>query len=136
MGRKMSTRVSVCLLLAGTVVALSWAPTRTAIKRGYAPKPGVKNWTTFKEQTLESAEVHLREFRGEEFLVASANMPDWMLFFYNFSGPPEYVFDKGGSLVDWTADSGDDGDYQARWGCSTGYLRSITLVEAENWLRP
>lgn len=31
------------------------------------------------------------------------------------SGPPAYVFDEAGRLVDWTADSGDSSDFMQRW---------------------
>ena len=31
------------------------------------------------------------------------------------SGPPGYVFDEKGSLIDWTTDSGDDSKYQHKW---------------------
>ena len=32
------------------------------------------------------------------------------------SGPPCYMFDSKGNLVDWTMDIGDDGRYQRKWG--------------------
>lgn len=32
------------------------------------------------------------------------------------SGPPTYVFDSAGKLVDWTRDSGDDPVFQQKWG--------------------
>lgn len=31
------------------------------------------------------------------------------------SGPPVYVFDAGGMLIDWTLDEGDDEAFQGRW---------------------
>src|SRR5207302_9745591 len=31
------------------------------------------------------------------------------------SGPPAYIFDGNGHLVEWTPDSGDDSQFQRRW---------------------
>ncbi len=32
------------------------------------------------------------------------------------SGPPVYVFDETGALVDWSRDSGDQPSFTAKWG--------------------
>ena len=32
------------------------------------------------------------------------------------SGPPSYIFDPAGRLVDWTYDRGDAGNYIRKWG--------------------
>lgn len=32
------------------------------------------------------------------------------------SGPPSYIFDPNGRLVDWTSDRGDAGNYSRKWG--------------------
>ena len=34
------------------------------------------------------------------------------------SGPPCYVFDSGGTLIDWTKDIGDDSRFVERWPVS------------------
>jgi hypothetical protein len=48
------------------------------------------------------------------------------------SGPPVYVFDESGGLVDWFSDVGDDRSFNNRWpGVSTG--RSVTRQEAMRW---
>jgi hypothetical protein len=35
------------------------------------------------------------------------------------SGPPIYIFDRNGSLVDWTPDSGEDPEFQRAWSSDT-----------------
>jgi hypothetical protein len=48
------------------------------------------------------------------------------------SGPPVYIFDRAGQLVDWTPDVGDDEAFKRRWpGVFTG--RAITLDEVTEW---
>ncbi|TLD70204.1 hypothetical protein FEM03_13520 [Phragmitibacter flavus] len=36
------------------------------------------------------------------------------------SGPPAYVFDAHGNLVDWTLDTGDDSRFSSAWGIEQG----------------
>ena len=35
------------------------------------------------------------------------------------SGPPAYIFDASGQLVDWTSDDGEDPRFQRAWGSPT-----------------
>jgi hypothetical protein len=49
------------------------------------------------------------------------------------SGPPVYVFDRSGTLVDWTPDEGDDEKFKSRWPGFYGG-RLVTGDEVENWM--
>ena len=40
----------------------------------------------------------------------------WPPFYLIPSGPPVYIFDEAGVLVDWTSDVGDDPDFSRTWG--------------------
>lgn len=44
------------------------------------------------------------------------------------SGPPTYVFDRTGRLIDWTSDAGDAPAFQARWW---GGERTFVELDAE-----
>jgi hypothetical protein len=47
------------------------------------------------------------------------------------SGPPAFVFDKSGKLVDWSTDSGDDAEFEKRWqpyGPGTAFDRKAAAV--------
>lgn len=48
------------------------------------------------------------------------------------SGPPVYIFDSTGQLIDWTADEGDDEAFRSRW--STFFRgRALTPQELHAW---
>jgi len=49
------------------------------------------------------------------------------------SGPPAYIFDSQGRLIDWTSDSGDDPSFQDRW--SKVVLTEISLADLDSKLR-
>jgi hypothetical protein len=46
------------------------------------------------------------------------------------SGPPAYIFDETGLLVDWTGDRGDDAAYKSKWG-SLGNGMFISIEDAK-----
>lgn len=46
------------------------------------------------------------------------------------SGPPAYVFDETGALVDWTGDRGDDSAFMRKWG-SLSNATFISVDEAK-----
>jgi len=48
------------------------------------------------------------------------------------SGPPVYIFDSEGKLLDWTLDSGDDPRFSERWGALRG--EEIPLAEFERMI--
>ena len=48
------------------------------------------------------------------------------------SGPPVYVFDQAGSLVDWTSNEGDDEAFHKKWP-EAFHGSKITDVELSNW---
>lgn len=49
------------------------------------------------------------------------------------SGPPVYVFDRSGTLVDWTPDAGDDEGFKSRWpGFASG--RAVAQDEVTHWM--
>jgi hypothetical protein len=50
------------------------------------------------------------------------------------SGPPAYVFDESGRLIDWVQDSGDNSEFQNRWG-PAGPRINVDRPFAESWTR-
>jgi len=45
------------------------------------------------------------------------------------SGPPVYIFDSNGALVDWTYDTGDDSRFNKAWGFAQGSDIDISQYE-------
>ncbi len=50
------------------------------------------------------------------------------------SGPAAYVFDRTGRMVDWTPDSGDDDEFQAKWDWRETRIERLDRAEAMAWL--
>lgn len=74
---------------------------------------------TIEEQRAEilrrATNIHILEIDGRRwYYVIGPLAPAWTLP----SGPPCYVFDDAGNLVDWTADVGDSGEFRRRWPIS------------------
>lgn len=70
------------------------------------------------------------DIEGSEYLALFGPVQPFPRF---PSGPPVYVFDRSGALVDWTPDEGDDEEFKRRWpGFSSGRL--IPQDELRNWM--
>ena len=66
---------------------------------------------------------------GQTYLVVLGHSSDPMR-----SGPPAYVFDRGGRLVDWSRDVGDDPTFSEKWpGTNGGPRRPLTTAQAAGW---
>lgn len=61
--------------------------------------------------------IHILVMDGRRwYCVIGPLPPTWTLP----SGPPCYIFDDAGNLVDWTADVGESGGFRRRWPISAG----------------
>ena len=86
--------------------------------------------------TFEDYLAHMRpprwlervEREGETYVVAYGNSNQVLAAMSMFpSGPPAYLFDARGRLVQWSADSGDDAVFQEYWMAGSN---KIDLAEA------
>ena len=80
-------------------------------RRSLLPE-SVTTYREFLETMPQPAQVAIVSVDGQSYLEVNGPLPRGMAF---PSGPPVYVFDSGGALVDWTHDSGDDGAFQSIW---------------------
>jgi hypothetical protein len=95
----------VIVVLVAAALTAEWWMRRRAVPPGHVAdivtflswKPGVERFVVVNDGTAEH-------------VIARA--PGAGLF---PSGPSAYVFDTGGKLVDWSADTGDDRPFVARW---------------------
>jgi len=90
-------------------------------------------------QTLERfAEVmpppqFLQSFQRNEnkYLLWAGPSAPWYLL---HSGPPTYIFDDSGRLIDWTPDRGDTPTFDKKWGWEDTPF--IPLDEAKSRFKP
>jgi hypothetical protein len=111
-------------LLAFLALAAGYLWYVAAAAKDAAPAPGVENIGSYlaimpapeRAFQLVTGSSEFIEFHGP--LQPKAALP---------SGPPAYVFDETGSLVDWTSDLGDDPRFRERW--HTGTRRELDPQE-------
>jgi hypothetical protein len=65
-------------------------------------------------QVRPAASIRKINRSGEDYLVVLGNVPNEGLSLP--SGPPAYIFNKSGNLVDWTGDLGEASDFLRKWG--------------------
>jgi hypothetical protein len=82
------------------------------VKEVTPPKNG-KSLEAFLETRPRVMEIRQLKVRGENFFLILGNYSTFV--FDTSSGPPAYIFNNSGTLVDWTADSGDDPAFEKRW---------------------
>jgi hypothetical protein len=79
-------------------------------------KPGAKGQTfnDFIQSKRAPRKMELLETGNQQYVFIIGRMtPLWLITIS--SGPPCYVFDARGGLIDWTADMGDDSRFVKRW---------------------
>lgn len=107
------------LKLAGVIVVLGclfvvWAMLDLRVRKSFAPaRPDISFHEFSASHTVKFARTF--ESEGKQYFEALGQIPKGA-FFYAPSGPPAYVFDSGGRLVDWTPDRGDASRYLKKWG--------------------
>jgi hypothetical protein len=74
------------------------------------PPADVRDLNSFLKWRTDAEPFRTTNVAGNEHLVATAKPVGLMP-----SGPPAYVFDPWGNLVDWSADTGDDRQFGVKW---------------------
>jgi hypothetical protein len=77
-----------------------------------APPAEVRTLAGFLAVMRPPDEFKVVEVRGQEYLMAVGPLRALITF---PSGPPAYVFDRTGALVDYSFDTGDAPDFVDRW---------------------
>ncbi|MDR2982620.1 MAG: hypothetical protein LBV12_10290 [Puniceicoccales bacterium] len=60
-----------------------------------------------------------------------SKVSSWLTF---PSGPPQYVFDEQGILVDWAMDIGEASRYNQKWRSDTNALTQISISKVDESL--
>jgi len=120
-------------LFLGIVVALvvCWIWYSARVKEALDPQSRFQTYIEYRNQMPPPDELWLVLKGKEEFLVAFGGGSGLAIH----SGPPAYVFDQKGRLVDWSLDIGDDSEFNSRWSLSrSATARTLSLSGADEWL--
>lgn len=93
-------------------VFVGWGAACLFVSRSYSPPPEVQTLDSFVNYFGKPERF---ERMGNDHFVATLSVPSWHIALNLPSDLPQYVFDRSGRLVDWSADPGDDPGFQARW---------------------
>lgn len=86
---------------------------------------GLANYSEYRRNLPEPRTVRIMRKDEVEFVACYGPITTLALV----SGPPLYVFDRSGKLVDWSRDIGDDGVYDEKWRPFEG--KTINISEAD-----
>ena len=82
-------------------------------------KPGTRGQSIdgFLQSKRTTQKMERLEKENQQYIFVTGRMtPLWFVTIP--SGPPCYVFDANGQLIDWTVDVGDDPRFQEKWPSS------------------
>ena len=78
------------------------------------PPPGATNLVAFLELQSQPYEICKFVYSGKTHLEVIGKPV--ILLFSPPSGPPAYIFDENGRIVDWCRDIGDNPSFIKKWG--------------------
>ena len=112
--KRTKTLAKILVGVVSCVLALVvWLILSAREEKHLKPPPSVQSIQDFLQQMPPPTRVQKFSFGGASYYEVwgqsggSIRLP---------SGPPSYIFDAKGRLVDWTYDRGDAGDYLRKWG--------------------
>jgi hypothetical protein len=88
------------------------------------PPATVQTLDDYLKWQTKHRRIELQQSGGQEFVVMQGPNAGFVT-----SGPPVYVFDASGRLIDWTTDCGDDPRFQQKWFVGR-QAREVSVEEA------
>lgn len=130
---KSSTRNWCVGVMIGVCLFGAWAYVEKKAMDGVAPASWGTNLMAFLELQPEPKSVRQFLHGKRTYIEVLGNIPKPSLLTLP-SGPPAYVFNEFGVLVDWTADRGEDPRFVKKWG---GFANGtfITTEQAKELVR-
>lgn len=113
-------------LLVGLLTA--WIYSEVESFKAVRPPAGVTNLVRFLEARPELQTIRKFVHHGKTHLEVVGQPQPSLLSLP--SGPPAYIFDDTGALVDWTRDLGDAPAFASKWS-SLSNATSITVEQAK-----
>jgi hypothetical protein len=118
--KQFATIAVMCMLPVAYVVAAA------AYQSGLAPAPDVKTYAQLKAQGVPLTRA-VRVTNPPKHFIVFGNAALWTLP----SGPPAYLFDESGRLVDFTCDVGDSATFQNEYNVYSGTEVGIRTVDGQ-----
>jgi hypothetical protein len=124
-GMAAKTKIRYCAIFVGVLLLVGWMWVWVyQLRKNILPH----NVVTI-DQYLASMPAPVSAYRcqldGQPYYILRGPKPSWPVV--PPSGPPQYVFDQHGHIVDWSRDVGDDDLYAERW--SRAVSRTPVTVE-------
>ena len=112
------------------LVSVIWITLIVAEKRRLSPPQGINTLAKFAAVMPSPTRLAIIEEVGEKRVVWIGKTGHWSLA----SGPPCYVFDRSGELVEWNTETGD-GQPTTRFVRLAGVAQQFTVAEAIEFIR-
>ena len=125
--RRRAFGIALGVVLVGVGASFIWHTQKT-IER-LTPPNSVVDLQTFMQQMPKPDSGYELNVGGSQHIELVGPLPSkWTLP----AGPPSYIFDASGQLVDWTWDIGEDPDFVSAWHGSG--RRVLTEEEVAAWV--
>ena len=105
-------RSYVAIVLGVLIMFLGWVSVETWGYLRIAPGEDAQHLKEFLKSMPPSEGIYSWQSGASTYLEVVGTLPPWP---FVVSGPPIYIFDTTGKLVDWTAQSGEDSAFERRW---------------------
>lgn len=105
-------RSYVAIVLVLLILIVGWVSLEIRNYRRIAPGENAQHLDLFLKNMPPIDSIYARQSGGTTYLEVVGTLPPLPSL---PSGPPTYIFDSTGSLVDWTSDYGDDSAFERRW---------------------
>ena len=114
------------------IVFVGWVSLETRNYRRITPGENAQHLEEFLKSMPPVEGIYSRQSGGTTYLEVVGTLPPLPSL---PSGPPTYIFDSTGSLVDWTSDYGDDAAFERHWPLGVT-RRRLTPSEALQLIAP
>lgn len=115
---------TIALIAAACVLSLAYVVAAATYQSRFAPASGIKTYAQLKAQGVPMLRA-VRVSNPANHVVVFGDAALWTLP----SGPPAYLFDESGQLIDFTCDVGDSTTFQNDYNVFSGINVDIQSLD-------
>ena len=123
----MIKKIAVTVVILFCIV-LFWLHSENRYRKAVRPPDGATNLTVFLRLRPDVEKIQSFTHSGKTYLEVFGRATNVGLSLP--SGPPVYVFDESGTLVDWAADLGEASAFNNKWASFSNAIPT-TIEEAK-----